>query len=49
MILKKIGFSVNELIYFDVGDIFNIAFEYLKALEEEAGPQTATQEDIDAF
>ena len=40
------GFSVGELKYFDIGDILDVANEYV---EEKSDTKQATQEDFDRF
>lgn len=44
--VKRIGFSVAELKYFDVGDILDIAGVIVG---DESGERMATQADYDAF
>lgn len=48
LIMKKIGFSVAELEWFDVGNILDIAIEYVKQDGDEIENE-ATQEDFDMF
>ena len=45
-IVKKTGFSVAELEFFDVGDVIDVAYEFI---DEQGDVRQATQEDFDRF
>ena len=45
-IVKRIGFSVAELEFFDVGDVIDVAYEFT---DEQGDVRQATQEDFDRF
>lgn len=47
MIAKKIGISVLELKYFEVGGVLDAAYEYVKDAGD--GEHRATQSDFDSF
>ena len=46
IIVKNMGFSVAELKFFDIGDILDVANEYISG---KSDVRQATQEDFDRF
>lgn len=48
LIAKRIGLSIAEFKYFDIGDILDVANEYISEFDDENTTQ-ATQEDFDNF
>lgn len=51
LIAKKVGFSVSEMKYFDVGDIIGVAGVYFGGADEPESEyvRKATQDDFDNF
>ena len=49
LIVKKLGFAVADLEFFDIGDILDIAIEAIKDDKDEETERRATQEDINRF
>lgn len=49
LIFKKLGFTVADLEFFDIGDILDVAIEAVKDDKDEETERQATQDDINRF